>query len=49
MSGRKRNPYPFIPKYAYNWKKVMDITSGLGIAPLELSPVFDTTLEANFR
>jgi hypothetical protein len=35
MSGRKRNPYPFIPKHAYNWKKVMDITNGLGIAPFK--------------
>ena len=30
---RKRKPYPFIPKDALNWKKVMDVTSGRGIAP----------------
>ena len=30
---RKRKRYSFIPRDAWNWKKVMDITSGRGIAP----------------
>jgi hypothetical protein len=28
--------YRFIPKDAHNWKKVMDVTSGKGIAPVKV-------------
>ena len=31
----KQKYYRFIPKDAHNWKKVMDVTSGKGIAPFK--------------